>query len=38
MSYTLIKLQELTETNAIMGQIIPFIQTEGQYTYILQLP
>ena len=25
MSYTFIKLQELTETNVIMGQIISFI-------------
>lgn len=24
MGYTLIKLQELTETNVIMGQIIPY--------------
>lgn len=37
-SYTFIKLQELTETNVIMGQVISFIPTEGEYTYILQWP
>lgn len=37
-SYAFIKLQELTETNVIMGQVISFIPTEGEYTYILQWP
>jgi hypothetical protein len=37
MGYTFIKLQELTETNVIMGQIIPLFK-QGKYTYILQLP
>lgn len=33
MIYTFIKLQELTETNVIMGQIIPLFKQRGNIFY-----